>query len=715
MSLKLKQEILQHIRAHQGAALFARDLQRRFRVNGRARRPFLRLLEELVEEGSLVQLRGERYALPRPADLANGKITLHRDGYAFVVPESGQGGDYFIAGRNLGGAMDGDQVQVAVVSGRRGDHREGRVVKILEHAVQELVGIYHAGRGHGLLIPFQKKAGPPFEVLHTTVTGAKDGEVVIGRIERYPLPGQAGQVKIVRVLGAADDPAVELLTVAHRFELPYEFSPAALAQASSIAQTVAIDELDGRRDLRDSPFVTIDGETARDFDDAVALVKEAGGYRLWVAIADVAWYVTPGSALDVDALARGTSVYFPGTCLPMLPERLSNGICSLNPGVDRLVLVAELTFNKSGQRQQSTFYPAVINSRARLTYTQVQAFFDQEIANLGDDVRLGPQLLAMAELTRILQRMRQQRGSLDFELPEAEIVLDDNGRPIQIQKMQRLFAHRLVEEFMLAANEAVATYLEANRSPLLYRVHEPPTPEKLQAFQQFVAHFNHGIQLSGERVRPQELQRLLTEIVGTPEEKVINQVLLRSMKQASYAVTNHGHFGLAADDYCHFTSPIRRYPDLVIHRAIRACLKNKPLSVSVVSQELAADVSTKERRAMAAERDFVALKKCQFMASHIGGSFEATVASVQPFGLFVELDGIFIEGLVHISALQDDHYNFEEDLQRLVGYNRHRIFQVGVPIKVRLVRVSLDSREIDFVPDEPERRSQSLRRGRGQR
>jgi len=706
-------EILEYFRLEEGRPRQERDLLRHFRANGRARRDLLRRLEELVTEGALVRLRGDRYALPRPSDLVAGRISLHRDGFGFVTPDSGTGGDLFIPARFLGGAMDGDRVQVAVARGSRGESREGRVVKILERSVVELIGIFRAGRDQGVLVPFGKEAGQRFEVPPGSSCGAEAGQVAVGRIESYPLPDLPGRVRIVRVLGAADDPEVEIRTQAYRFGLPDEFSAAALQQAEAIPREVGREDLVGRTDLRDHPFVTIDGETAKDFDDAVALVEEGGRCRLWVAIADVAWYVKAGSALDRDALSRGTSVYFPGTCLPMLPERLSNGICSLNPGVDRLVLVAEMAFDREGTRLQESFYPAVINSRERLTYTRVQEFLDRGIPWPARDPAVFPQLQAMAELTRSLNRRRQARGSLDFELPEAQILLDEDGRPVEIRKAPRLFAHRLIEEFMLAANEAVAAFLEGRHSALLYRVHEPPAREKLEDFQQFVAHFNHGLKLEAEGVRPQELQRLLAEVHGLPEEKVINQVLLRSMKQASYSTENSGHFGLATECYCHFTSPIRRYPDLVVHRALRRCLQKKPLSSADLSAELGEDLSWKERRAMEAERDLAALKKCQFMAGRIGEGFDGVVSGVQPFGLFVELQGVFIEGLVHVSALHDDYYHFEEDLQRLVGYNRRRIFQVGTPVRVRLARVDLDNREIDFDLGEPEPRSRQRRTRRG--
>jgi ribonuclease R len=398
----------------------------------------------------------------------------------------------------------------------------------------------------------------------------------------------------------------------------------------------------------------------------------------------------------------------------MLPEDLSNGICSLNPGTDRLVIVAEMVFNIHGERISAEFYPAVINSKGRLTYTAVQLFFDQDTRWTTDFPEVFPELRSMTGLARSLLSRRQQRGSLDFELPEAEILLDENGQPQSVRKVERLFAHRLIEEFMLAANEAVAAHLEQQHRNLLFRIHEPPQRQKLEDFQQFIAHFNYGMHLDGEQVSSRELQRLLFEIKGKPEEKIINQVLLRSMKRASYHVDNLGHFGLAAVSYCHFTSPIRRYPDLVVHRALRKSLRGEPGYRHEDLATLADDLSFKERRAMDAERDLVALKQCQYMAGRVGESFAGIISGVQPFGLFIELNAVFIEGMIHISALTDDYYYFDEELLRLVGYNRRRIFQVGNEVTVKLNRVSLENREIDFVLDEPETRP-AKKKSRGTR
>ena len=464
------------------------------------------------------------------------------------------------------------------------------------------------------------------------------------------------------------------------------------------------DELADRVDLRDMTTVTIDGETAKDFDDAVAVRREQGGkIRLWVSIADVGHYVQEGSLIDREAYERGTSVYFPGQCIPMLPEHLSNGICSLNPQVERLTMTAEMLFDRQGERLESRFYPSVIRSRARLTYTEVSAIIEKDdgqvkaaYPHVVDDLQI------MKELAERLMSMRRRRGSLDFDLPEAEIILDLRGRIEDIVRSERNLAHRLIEEFMLAANEAVARYVSDREAPLLYRIHEAPDPEKLQELREFARNFGHDLRLQDSQVRPGQLQELLSEVEGQAEERLINQVLLRAMQQARYSPENAGHFGLAAENYCHFTSPIRRYPDLIVHRILREVILHEGLparrrqELEQMLPQAGEDTSARERRAMEAEREIVTLKKCQFMVERVGEEFEGFISGVQSFGLFVELKDMFVEGLVHISTLEDDFYHYEEEQYRLIGENSRRIFQVGDSVKVKVDNVSLERLEIDF-------------------
>jgi ribonuclease R len=460
----------------------------------------------------------------------------------------------------------------------------------------------------------------------------------------------------------------------------------------------------GRTDLRASLTVTIDGETARDFDDAVAVKREdKGRIRLWVSIADVSHYVKPGSALDTDAYLRGTSVYFPDRCIPMLPEELSNGICSLNPSVDRLTVTAEMLFDKGGALLHASFYPSVIRSTARLTYTMVKKILvDKDLEAATTHRALVADLQVMEELALRLMEKRNKRGSIDFDLPEPEIILDLQGGTSAIIRAERNLAHRIIEEFMLAANEAVASHLEGRHIPTLYRVHEQPDPVKLKDFQEFIHNFGYGFRMTEELVEPAEFQRLLEEAAGKPEERMINEVLLRCMKQARYAAENLGHFGLAAPCYTHFTSPIRRYPDLVVHRILKGGLsgrlKEKELEkLATTLPDVAAHTSKRERVAMEAEREIVDLKKMQFMRDKVGEEFDGFITGVTPYGFFVELLEFFVEGMVHVSTLARDYYRYQEKQHALVGERSKEIFRLGDRVMVTVASVSLERKQIDFV------------------
>ncbi len=696
-------ELLDFLEKKAPQPLSGRDIASHFELDPAERKIVYKLLKDLVSEGVLVSLKGGRFSIPRRINLVIGNVSAHRDGYGFVRSQSDPDREVFIPARFMRGVMNGDRVVARVESRGRGDKPEGRILRVLEHAHQTLVGRFEAGERFGYVVPADPRIGQDVFVPRAADGNAGAGQMVIVRIDSYPAQTRNPEGTVIEVLGNPDDPEVEIRTLIHKYGLPYQFSTAVLKEARAVPETLAEEEIRGRVDLRDLPLVTIDGESARDFDDAVALRKEDGGkFRLWVAIADVSHYVTEGSVLDREAYERGTSVYFPDRAVPMLPEALSNGICSLNPGVDRLAMTAELLFDASGRRLEQRFYPAVIRSHARLTYTQVR-----DIVVHGDAETIErfsaviPQLRDMADSAEILSASRRERGSLDFDLPEPEIILDLRGKPENIIRAERNLAHRMIEEFMLAANEAVAKFLSDRKLPFLYRIHEPPELEKLENFREFISHFNLGLVIDRRGVDARELQRLLAEIAGRPEERVINHVLLRSMKQARYAPENEGHFGLAADYYCHFTSPIRRYPDLLVHRVLRSALQleqsGKRWKDSQALVGMGEQTSMKERRAMEAEREMIDLKRCQFMAEKVGLEFEGFVAGVQPFGFFVELEEVFVEGLVHISSLTDDFYHYEEDLHRLIGMNRRRIVQIGDRVQVWVENVKVDRREIDLV------------------
>jgi len=720
------QLILDLLSRRAGRPLSLRDIQTALDLDAKERKAVSRLLKNLVREGTIVELKGDRYALPGKVNLVTGTLTVHRDGYGFVtVPDRDH--DVFVPARYVRPAMPGDRVVVRVERGARSGRPEGRVIRVVERARVTLVGRYEQSRGVGYLVPADTSLHDDLIIPAGAEAGARPGQMVVARIDSYPDQSRNAVASVVEVLGDADDPAVEIRVAAIRFGLPDEFPAAVLAEVARLPEEVAPADLVGREDLRARPFVTIDGETARDFDDAVAIERRPDGYRLWVAIADVGHYVQVGSAIDREALNRGTSVYFPSACIPMLPEALSNGLCSLNPAVDRLVMVAELDLDSTGQRRAARFFAGVIHSQARLTYTEVRkVLVDRDPACRSQYQPLVPELELMGELAALRMARRHERGSIDFDLPEAEIHLDLRGRPENIVRSERNLAHRLIEEFMLAANEAVADWLERQRTPLVFRIHEPPSEEKMIAFQEFIAYFNQGISIPTEGVKPKLLQELLERVAGRPEERVINHVLLRSLTQARYSTENRGHFGLAADCYCHFTSPIRRYPDLTVHRSLKERLGIGPHAAGggVSLTEIAERTSHCERRAMEAERDIVDLKKCQFMASRVGETFPGLVTSVQAFGFFVELDEFMVEGLVHISSLEDDFYQYEEERHRLIGMNRRRQFEIGHPVEVVVAKVDLERREIDFrlVGDsaaepvrQPRRQGRQGRQGRQRR
>jgi ribonuclease R len=691
----LEQKIIDLLGRGQKRPLGRREIAERLQLRGGQRKLLPRMLDQLVQSGALRERQGSYRLARQPQRTVEGVFSLAEKGYGFLRLDDAGQEDLFVPARHVGNAMDGDRVLADCQVSSRDRRTYARVVKVLQRAHSRLIGFYQQRGKSGQVWPLEKKLGGPVEVARQPEI--TPGDVVEVAIERYASGEINAAGRITEVLGAADNPQVDIETVIRSHDLPNRFSDAALEQAANVAETIDAEEIQRRVDLRQLPLVTIDGETARDFDDAVALQQQAdGSFTLWVCIADVSHYVEPQTALDVDALERGTSVYFPGFCLPMLPEALSNGICSLNPDQDRLVLTAELRFDRNGTRLEAKFYPAVMRSRARLTYTRVSACLDAPDRSELDSELTG-QLLRMAELAGALSRMRRARGSLDMDLPEVEILLDETGAPFDLVKTERNQAHRLIEEFMLAANEAVAAYLSDAGWGLLYRIHEEPELQKLQELQQLVAECGVGLVL-GKKLQ-QALQQLLVDIADRPEARLVNQQLLRSLKQACYSPHNSGHFGLAADCYCHFTSPIRRYPDLVVHRVLKLALAGRPKSASLSEQQLeqlGLDCSTRERRAIQAERDLVDLRRCQVMVERVGEEFDGTISSVAEFGFFVELDEIFVDGLVHVRTLQSDSYHFDPAAVALIGERRDTRFKVGMRVRVKVAKVELWRRRIDF-------------------
>lgn len=702
--MKIKKEaVVKLLKNNGGGPLEFRDMMKAFGISKADRSRFKDIIDGFVDEGALLRLKGRLFVLPSETEGTVGKLSVHRDGYGFVMPEDG-GEDIFVPARYLRQNMHGDRVQVQVVSKKRDGKQEGRIIKTLERGFTTIVGRFEKGAKVSRVIPDEVRIGKDVIIPTKAVGGATNGQVVVAEITSYAGAGQSMEGKVVEVLGWPDEPEVEVLTIIKKHELPYVFPPSALKAARSVPQTIGKEELAGRTDLRGQLTVTIDGETAKDFDDAVAVKKEANGaIRLWVSIADVSHYVKPGSALDKEAYLRGTSVYFPDRCIPMLPEELSNGICSLNPQVDRLTMTAEMLFDKTGTMLEATFYPSVITSVARLTYTKVKKIVvDNDPDLLKEYAVLVPELKTMEELALRLMDKRRKRGSIDFDLPEPEIILDLTGGIQSIVRAERNLAHKIIEEFMLAANEAVASHIEERDIPFLYRIHEVPEFAKLQDFKEFIFNFGYELKLQEEKVSPGEFQRILDQAEGKSEERMINEVLLRCMKQARYSAENVGHFGLAAATYTHFTSPIRRYPDLVVHRILKKQLAKKigekdrdTLAASL--PEIALHTSKRERVAMEAEREIVELKKMQYMQDKVGEEFDGIITGVASFGFFVELVEIFVEGMVHISTLKQDFYDYVEKQHALIGERSRTIYRIGDQVRIRVAAVSLEKKQVEFV------------------
>ncbi|MDT8318239.1 MAG: ribonuclease R, partial [bacterium] len=667
--------------------------------NGRA--SLLTLLNSMVTSGEIVRIKGGRYGVPSKMNLVTGRLQMHPDGFGFVLPDEG-GEDVFVRPKGVSFAMHGDHVVARVEGQKPGGKRDGSIIRVIERAHKTLVGRYEKGKKFGYVVAEEKRILQDLYIPKGEDMGAKDGDVVLVEITSYPVKNRSPEGLVIQVIGRPDDPEVEIQSIIIKHNISAIFPEEALAEADGVPDSVSDSDIEGRVDLRGMTTVTIDGETAKDFDDAVSVRREKNGnIRLWVSIADVSHYVKEGSPLDKEAYARSTSVYFPDRCIPMLPERLSNGICSLNPRVDRLTMTAEMEFNRKGERVDQSFYSSVIRSDFRLTYTAVKKILlDGDEALTKEYETILPDLKIMEELCDYLKEFRRERGCIDFDLPEAQIIIDIQGGIEAIVRSERNLAHMIVEEFMLAANEAVASYLTGKKMPLLYRIHEEPDSEKLANFREFIHNF--GYTLKGDSPSPKELQRVLGEVSGRPEERTINHVLLRSMKQAVYSPENIGHFGLASAEYCHFTSPIRRYPDLMIHRTMKLAAskgKGQGKVVEKLAELLPAmgeETSARERKAMEAERDVVDLKKTQFMLDKVGEEYGGFVTGVTSFGLFVELEGLFVEGLIHISSLGDDYYIYDEKGHSLTGERLKRVFRMGDELRVGVARVDIDKRQIDF-------------------
>jgi ribonuclease R len=662
------------------------------------REPFQRRLGAMARDGQLMQNRRGDWLMPVKADLISGKVQGHPDGYGFLVPEDG-GADIFLSTKEMEKMLHGDRAIVRIIGTDRKGRPEGKVVEVTEHANTRVVG--RVTEEHGvwfvvaenrrisqdiLLAPPQKGSKAP---------KLKGGQVVMVDIIEQPSKTSQPIGRVVEVLGNYADPGMEIEIALRKHDLPFEFSADALAQAKKLPDVVTKTDWKGREDLTKLPLVTIDGETARDFDDAVYCEALGKGFRLIVAIADVSHYVTVDSPLDRDAYERGNSVYFPRRVIPMLPEKISNGLCSLNPNVERVCMACDMDISSSGVIKNYRFYPAVMHSKARLTYTEVAAALYEKIpaarSKLGE---LLPHLETLNRLFRILEGARSKRGAIDFDTAETIMVFDDKGKILRIEPYARNDAHRLIEECMLAANVCASEYLRENGQPVVYRIHPEPKPEKVAKLRDFLGTF--GLQLGGgDSPTAKDYSRLLDKIQDRPDKALLQTVMLRSLQQAIYSPDNVGHFGLAYESYTHFTSPIRRYPDLLVHRAIKAVL-NKQKYQPGNWEEIGLHCSATERRADDATRDVEAWLKCYYMQDKVGEEFAGSISAVVPFGIFVALDNVFIEGLVHVSDLGRDYFHFDETNHQMVGERSGVRYRLAGRVKVQLVRVDMEQNKIDF-------------------
>ncbi|UKL13676.1 ribonuclease R [Dissulfurimicrobium hydrothermale] len=681
-----------------GRPLFLREINKAANLNREERHESASALEALINKGLVLQIKGKRYGLSDLMHLVTGNISVHPDGFGFVTPEQTGGPDIFIPPKALKGAIHGDRVVVRIEQ-TRGRRQEGSVIRILERRTKRIVGTFHKGKDIAIVVPEDERLAFEVAIPKKATLKAKNGDVVVAEIVNYLPEGRSPEGRVIEILGDPNDLGVQARIVINKYELPHEFSDDVVRQAAELPKIISQEDISDRKDLRAIPLITIDGENARDFDDAVFAKKTKTGYVIIVAIADVGHYVKEGSPIDEAARERGTSVYFPNAVVPMLPETLSNHLCSLVPGEDRLVLAIELNLDRQGNLRRVVFSKAVIKSHRRLTYTEATSLLGCKTSDIAEEDRwLAKMLKLMKELALILNAKRVERGSIDFDMPEPEIILGLQGNLEDIVRRERNIAHRIIEEFMLAANEAVAAHLAKNDVPTLYRVHPEPDRLRLNDFVSFARGIGLDIALPDE-MSPRWCQEVLLKAAGSPIEYIINTLLLRSMQQAVYSPINIGHFGLASTHYLHFTSPIRRYPDLIVHRILTANMgrrKKTPLYTEEVLSDLGRHCSQKERTAMEAEREMIDRLKVRLMADKIGEVYEGVISGVASFGFFVELKDVFIEGAVRLVDLTDDYYVFDQAGYRLVGQRHKRTFQIGDIVKVRVKEVNVARRHINF-------------------
>jgi ribonuclease R len=701
-----------------------RELLRVLRIPRDERAAFKRSLLTLINDGSLIQIKGNRVGLPDRMDLVVGKFDGHSSGIGFVAPERAVEGltrDIYIAAHNVKEALHGDRVVVRIERYREDGRAEGKVVQVLERGAATVVGRFEVdASGLAFVAPFDKRLTMDVVIPRGESRDAEPGDMVTVEVTRWPTPSRGPAGRVIEVLGDINDPGVDTEIILRKYNITDEHPAEAIEEARRIGSAVKERDLAGRTDFRDRKVVTIDGEHARDFDDAISIEKlKNGHYWLGVHIADVAHYVQEGGALDSEAYERGTSVYFPERAVHMFPEALATGLCSLKPDVDRLVQSCLMEVTSRGEVVRYEMHDGVIRSDARMTYTAVNAILtDRDAGALQQYRGLVPMFELMRELFEVLNARRSRRGSVDFDLPEARVVLDEDGFIEDIVASERNVAHRLIEEFMLLANETVAGHLESKGMPALYRIHEPPDPLKVLQFEEFIGAFKYSLGAGESSVKPLHFQKLVHKIRGTPEERPIAFLMLRTMQKARYDAINVGHFGLAAPTYAHFTSPIRRYPDLIVHRLLREQRQTRvsderKAELEEELPEIGRHTSERERIAADAEREILQWKKVRFMADKVGDAFDGYITGVAPFGMFVELVDHYVEGLVHVSTMADDYYRYREQQHALFGENTRKTYRLGDPVRVQIVRVDMERRQIDLGLEEVLEKVRRDERSRG--
>ena len=663
-------------------------------------RPVLeRILLELQEEGKIELSKRGKYSKAESKNVT-GVFTAHQRGFGFVTVE-GETEDIFIPGDKVNGAMHMDTVEIAVLPTTSGKRKEGAVLKVIERGMKHVVCTYEASENFGFAVPDNTRFGSDIFIPKGKSMGAVAGHKVVVEVTSYGKKDKKPDGRVVEIIGHINDPGTDILSIVKAYDMPVEFSEKIMHQVENVSKEVTDADMAGRMDLRDWTMVTIDGEDAKDLDDAVSLFMDGDNYVLGVHIADVSNYVQEHSALDVEALKRGTSVYLVDRVIPMLPHALSNGICSLNEAQNRLTLSCIMTINPKGEVIDHKIAETVIRTNRRMTYTNVKKILEDKDPEVMEEYKeLVPMFEKMAELASILRKRRMKRGSIDFDFPETKVILNDKGEPIDIKPYDRNVATKLIEDFMLIANETVASHFFWQEIPFVYRTHENPDTEKIHKLSTFINNFGYSLHIGADEVHPKELQKLLEKIEGTDEEALISRLTLRSMKQARYTTACTGHFGLAASYYCHFTSPIRRYPDLQIHRIIKETLRGRMNAKRIehyegILDEVAKQSSQMERRADEAERETIKLKKCEYMAKHIGEEFEGVISGVTEWGFFVELPNT-VEGLVRVTELKDDFYQFYEDTYELVGEATNKRYKLGQKVKVVVESTDKLMRTIDF-------------------